>query len=254
MGNPKRSRAPACVCRPSRLDARQVLCQRPCEVRLVILLTRKAETGVHMEQVRISVCALDSITEVGVTNCLSAEKDLLVLAPQQCRQADVVVAVFERLSAGALQAMRTAAAETGKPMVLLVDHIDGTDLLAAVNCRVVAILPRAAAVDSRVGNAVRAAVQCGASPPANLLGRLVEHIELLHREVLEPNGLAGATLERREVEVLRMMADRLDTNEIARRMSCSERTIKKIIFDITTTLRVRNRPHAVACAMRAGVI
>lgn len=207
-----------------------------------------------MEQVRISVCALDPITEAGVTNCLAAQAGLLVLAPQQRHQADVVVAAFERVSAGALRAMRTAEAETGRPMVLLVDDIDGTDLVAAVNCRVVAVLPRAAVVDGRVGNAVRTAVRGGASLPPNLLGRLVEHAELLHREVLEPIGLTGATLERREVEVLRLMADGLDTNEIARKMSCSERTVKKIIFEITTTLQVRNRPHAVAYAMRAGVI
>jgi len=54
--------------------------------------------------------------------------------------------------------------------------------------------------------------------------------------------------------VLRLMADGMDTGEIARNLSYSERTVKNIIYAITTRLSLRNRSHAVAYAMRAGVI
>lgn len=203
-----------------------------------------------MSNVRVSVCALDPITKAGLINCLASEPGLDVVP----RDGDVVVAAFERLSAAALQEMRAAAAGVRKPMVLLVNEIKEGDLLAAVDCRVVTILPRAAVVDGRVGAAVRSAALGGASLPPDLLGQLMGHTERLYREVLEPRGMADVSFQPREVEVLRLIADGLDTHEIARNLSYSERTVKKIIYAITTRLQARNRPHAVAYAMRAGVI
>ena len=64
--------------------------------------------------------------------------------------------------------------------------------------------------------------------------------------------LAG--LAEREIEVLRLVAEGLDTNEIAHRMCYSERTVKNVIHDVTTRLQLRNRSHAVAYAMRQGLI
>jgi DNA-binding CsgD family transcriptional regulator len=54
--------------------------------------------------------------------------------------------------------------------------------------------------------------------------------------------------------VLRLVADGLDTSEIAERLSYSERTIKNIIHDVTTRFHLRNRSHAVAFAVRQGLI
>jgi DNA-binding NarL/FixJ family response regulator len=54
--------------------------------------------------------------------------------------------------------------------------------------------------------------------------------------------------------VLRLVADGLDTTEIARRMAYSERTVKNVIHDVTTRLNLRNRSHAVAYAVREGLI
>ncbi|TDD61462.1 response regulator transcription factor [Kribbella antibiotica] len=207
-----------------------------------------------MNLVQVGVCAIDPITKAGVANCLAAEPDLIVVPQQQQLRAEVVVAAFERLSTAALQEMRASAAEVRRPTVLLINEIKDGDLPTAVGCGVVAILPRAACVDGRLGRAVRSAAAGGAHLPPNLLGQLVEHTERLYREVLEPSGLAGVGLDPREIEVLRLMADGLDTIEIARSLSYSERTVKKIIFAITTRLRARNRPQAVAYALRAGVI
>ena len=58
----------------------------------------------------------------------------------------------------------------------------------------------------------------------------------------------------RSIDVLRLVADGLDTGEIAQRLSYSERTIKNVIHDVTSRLHLRNRSHAVAFAMRTGVI
>ncbi|MFC4078541.1 helix-turn-helix transcriptional regulator [Amycolatopsis samaneae] len=189
-----------------------------------------------------------------MVNCLESHTDMSVVGNQRRDEADVVVAAFERLSADAVAALREVAAEVGKPIVLVVGQVKESELPVAVECRVVAVLPRAAVTDERLPDSVRAAASGGANLPSNLLGTLVEHTERLYREVLAPGGLTGASLSPREIDVLRLMADGLDTNEIAAELSYSERTVKNIIYAITDRLRLRNRPHAVAYAMRAGVI
>ncbi len=54
--------------------------------------------------------------------------------------------------------------------------------------------------------------------------------------------------------MLRLMADGMDTAEIAQKLCYSERTVKNVIYGVTSRLNLRNRPHAVAYAMRAGAI
>lgn len=63
---------------------------------------------------------------------------------------------------------------------------------------------------------------------------------------------AGPT--RRELAVLELLADGLDTKEIAEQLSYSERTVKGVLHELTTRLRLRNRAHAVAFAVREGYI
>jgi DNA-binding NarL/FixJ family response regulator len=63
-----------------------------------------------------------------------------------------------------------------------------------------------------------------------------------------------SALRSREVDVLRLVAEGYDTAEIARTLSYSERTIKKVLHEMTMRLQLRNRSHAVAYALRAGLI
>ena len=207
-----------------------------------------------MDQIRVAVCAPDPITMAGLRKCLDSWSDVTVTDDPKRELVDAVVAAFDRLTAGAVAMLRAVAGELNRPIVLIVNEIREAELLTAVECRVMAILPRPAATDARLRTSIQAAVEGGGDIPANLLGRLIEHTERLHREVLAPNGLAAASLSEREIDVLRLMADGLDTGEIARNLSYSERTVKNIIYAITTRLSLRNRSHAVAYAMRAGVI
>ena len=54
--------------------------------------------------------------------------------------------------------------------------------------------------------------------------------------------------------MLRLVADGYGTGEIAEKLSYSERTVKNIIHAVTARFELRNRSHAVAYALRAGVI
>jgi DNA-binding NarL/FixJ family response regulator len=90
--------------------------------------------------------------------------------------------------------------------------------------------------------------------PPRLLGALLKQVELLQREVLAAHGLNASGLAPREVEVLRLMADGSDTAEIAEALCYSERTVKNILHALMSRLNLKNRAHAVAYAMRAGII
>ena len=58
----------------------------------------------------------------------------------------------------------------------------------------------------------------------------------------------------RELRILRLVAQGLDTTEIAAELSYSERTVKNAIHAVTERYNLRNRSHAVAYAIRVGVI
>lgn len=79
------------------------------------------------------------------------------------------------------------------------------------------------------------------------------------------NGTAGAPdgrpapspappLSQREQRVLALLAEGHQTREIASQLCYSERTIKNVLHDIVPKLNVRSRSHAIAYAVRAGLI
>ncbi|SEF27752.1 DNA-binding response regulator, NarL/FixJ family, contains REC and HTH domains [Amycolatopsis pretoriensis] len=207
-----------------------------------------------MENVSVAVRALDPITVAGLTTILGSDPGVTVTTSREREHVDVVVAAFEEISCQGMDLLRAAAADLGRPIVLAVRNITEADLLVAVECRVMAIVSRGGAADGRLVAAVRAAAAGTADLPPDLMGRLVDHMERLHREVLEPSNLTASSLSSREIDVLRLMADGLDTAEIARTLRYSERTVKNIVYTVTSRLQLRNRAHAVAFAMRAGVI
>lgn len=61
-------------------------------------------------------------------------------------------------------------------------------------------------------------------------------------------------LTRRELDVVRLLADGDSTRDIALRLSYSERTVKNIVRDLQAKLNGRTRAHAVALATRQGLI
>jgi DNA-binding NarL/FixJ family response regulator len=209
---------------------------------------------VAVEQVRVALQATDPLSHAGLASYLQSRAELTLLRGAQRTDADVLVVAAERLTAEVVAALRRAAAEISAPVVLVTNEITETELLTAVECRVVAILPRPAVTAERLVHSVLAAAGGGGVMPPNLVGELLKHIERLQRDVLTPYGLNASGLTPREIDVLRLMADGLDTNEIAGRLCYSERTVKNVIYGVTHRLKLRNRSHAVAYALRSGMI
>ena len=90
--------------------------------------------------------------------------------------------------------------------------------------------------------------------PQHVFGRLLDQVGRLQRQVLNPRGLSFAVLTDREIKVMKLLADGLDTAEVGRRLFYSERTVKNIVHDVTSRLNLRNRTQAVAYALRQGLI
>ncbi|WP_267887265.1 helix-turn-helix transcriptional regulator [Streptomyces sp. WM6372] len=61
-------------------------------------------------------------------------------------------------------------------------------------------------------------------------------------------------LTARQTAVLTLMAEGHGNAVIARTLSCSEHTIKNVIYELMSRLQARNRAHAVARAVRHSLI
>ncbi|SEG69843.1 DNA-binding response regulator, NarL/FixJ family, contains REC and HTH domains [Saccharopolyspora kobensis] len=206
------------------------------------------------ERTRVAVCASDPITLNGLTQSLMARLEVFVAGDEHPDDVDVLVFAPERVDAAATAALRRAAARSSAPVVLVASELDRSHLLSLVECRVVAVLHRGAATEERLVRAIDLAAGGGGALPPNLLGELLRQVKDLQQEVLAPLGLNSASMTPREIDVVRLLADGLDTEEIGNRLCYSQRTVKNIIQAMTSRLNVRNRPHLVAYGLRAGVI
>lgn len=207
-----------------------------------------------MEPVRVAVHAADPLTRSGLFSGLQGSPEIRVIPDGGVAPVDVTLVVVDTVNRHTLALLRSIQKRNGGRMVLVTDHVPSVDMMAMVECGVAGLFARTGATGERLAAAALAVHSGRAYLPSDLLGTLLEQVARLHREVLEPNGLNTAGLVPREVDVLRLMADGLHTAEIAKRLSYSERTVKNIVHGVMRRLNLRNRSHAVAYAMRNGVI
>lgn len=206
------------------------------------------------DQTRVRVRATDPVSEAGVASQLRVQHDLEVLSSDSPTRPDVVVLVADRVDEPTAAAIRTTRDAGGPRVVLVVGAVDGVEVLAAVEAGVAAIVRRAEATPDRLSTAIRAAATGDGHLPPDLLGRLLQQVGDAQRRMTTPTGLTFGGLTQRELTVLRLIAEGYSTSEIATRMAYSERTIKNSIHDLVSRFHLRNRTHAVAFAVRQGLI
>ncbi|MEC3980601.1 response regulator transcription factor [Amycolatopsis sp. H20-H5] len=211
-----------------------------------------------MKPVEVTVQASDPITRSGAISLLHTRSDLHVLSEGEHARADVLLVMEEHITDEVLATMRDLVRQSdrlaGPDVVIIVDHFRESDLMAAIECGVVAILPRHETGGAELIATVLAAGDGTASLPPRLQGALLSQVQRMRRDVLEPNGLTLSGLASRECDVLRLVAEGLGTEEIAVKLSYSERTVKNVLYGLMTRCGLNNRAHAVAYALRAGAI
>jgi DNA-binding NarL/FixJ family response regulator len=206
------------------------------------------------ERISVYVYAHDPISQAGIASQLRARPEILIIE-NDIDSAAVAIVVVDEVDDEATRVIKAIQRNNGIPrVVLVVTRLDDAGMLAGVEAGACGLLRRSDAQPERLVEAILSAATGDGSVPADLLGRLLEHVGRLQRQVLSPLGLTMSGLTEREIEVLRLVADGLDTAEIAGSLSYSERTIKNIIHDVTARLNLRNRSHAVAYAVRQGLI
>lgn len=206
------------------------------------------------DRIAVYVFAHDPISQAGLASQLRGRPELHVV-DDDIDRAQVAVVVVDEVDEETTRVVRAIQRNNGIPrVVLVVTRLDDAGMLAGVEAGACALLRRSEAVPDRLLSAVRSAATGDGSVPADLLGRLLEHVGQLQRQVLSPRGITLSGLTEREIEVLRLVADGYDTSQIASSLAYSERTIKNVIHDVTARLNLRNRSHAVAYAVRQGLI
>lgn len=206
-----------------------------------------------MERIKTYIHADDPISRAGVASQLRPRPEVLVVEGAEALDARVCLVIGDRVTQSALRVIRLLRQQGGQ-VVLVVADLDDTGLVGSVEAGVAGMVRRGDATPDRLVAAIRSAAAGEAAVPPDLVNRLMDQVGRLQRQVLSPRGLSFAGLADREIEVLRLVADGLDTAEIATKLSYSQRTIKSVLHDVTTRLQLKNRSHAVAYALRQGLI
>ncbi|MEU1090774.1 LuxR family transcriptional regulator [Streptomyces sp. NPDC005576] len=205
--------------------------------------------------ISIVVRAADPVSLQGAEVLLRRSQGTSLLPADQAARADVVLVLTNEVAEETMSWMEEANSISVNPdmrIVLVADRISRPRLTRAVRHGLVSVLPRAETGFPEIVQAVLSSRAGSAQMPGELLRSLVEELRTLLRD---PRGsILPGGLEGREVEVLRLLAEGMDTTEIAAKLNYSERTIKNIIFAVTRRLNLRNRTHAVAYAMRVGAL
>jgi DNA-binding NarL/FixJ family response regulator len=196
----------------------------------------------------------DPISRAGVISQLRSCPEIRVVGDMDVDEATVAVYITDTVDDDATRTMRALRRGDLPRLVLVATVLDEAALVSAAEVGVGGLLRRADATPEALVRTIVKVASGQGEIPADLLGRLMEQLGRLQRQVLSPRGLTFTGLTPRETEVLRMVADGHDTAEIAARMAYSERTVKNVLHDLTTRLQLRNRTHAVAYAVREGLI
>jgi DNA-binding NarL/FixJ family response regulator len=206
------------------------------------------------ERLRVAVIADDPVSQCGVRGQLRGQQAIEVLDDDEAISADVAVVAVTEMDDDAVRAVRSLHGKGCRHVVIMASRLDDKGVLLASEAGASGMLRRADAAPERLVATIRAAAAGDGAVPADLLGHLLAQVGRLQRQVLSPHGLTMSGLTKREASVLRLLADGLDTAEIAHHLAYSERTVKTVIHDITSRLQLRNRSHAVAHAIREGLI
>jgi DNA-binding NarL/FixJ family response regulator len=196
----------------------------------------------------------DPISQAGVVSQLRGRPEVRIVEEAGLDQATVAVVVTEQIDDDAARVLHALRRDGLPRLIVVATAIDDAGLVAAAESGVSGLLRRR---DATTENLVRVICRVDAGEgevPGDMLGRLMSQLGQLQRQVLTPRGLTFTGLTPREAQVLRLVADGHDTAEIARELCYSERTVKNVIHDLTTRLQLRNRSHAVAYALREGLI
>lgn len=204
-------------------------------------------------RVPVHVHATDSITKFGLSAQVGQAGELMLVDMDRVDAESVVILAADVIEDENLRIVRELGDLGCRHFILVSSGLDETSLRAVVDVGVCGIIARGDVTPFKLAQMAVKAKQGEATLPAEVLAKLLKQVSNLEHNVTVP-GPRYSGLTTRESQVLRLVADGLDTNEIAEKLAYSSRTVKNILHGIITRFCLRNRSHAVAYAMREGLI
>lgn len=206
-----------------------------------------------MQSVQTYVHSNDPISRAGVISQLRPRPEVRLITDDEIIDSAVAVIIADQLDENTVEVLHRFR-RRGCRLVLVARTVDETGLAAAVEAGIGGLVRRDEATDDALVHIIQRVSSGDGAIPPDLLGRFLEHVGRLQRQVLSPRGIPFTGLTHRERDVLKLVAEGCETSEIAASLCYSERTIKNVLHDLTTRLQLRNRSHAVAYAVREGLI
>jgi DNA-binding NarL/FixJ family response regulator len=200
---------------------------------------------------RVFVFASDPVTAAGI-GALLDRLDFEAVSAEEVDAADLAIVCCDRVNDEVLR-IASAVQRSGRPSVMLIITTpDQEQVASAAGVGVTGFLRRDEVTQVTLQAAVRAVAAGEGWVPPDLLGELLRRVGGGVPTSRAP--VRSPQLSEREVAVLRLVGDGKDTREIARELCYSERTVKNVLQNVTTRLGLRNRSHALAYALREGLI
>ncbi|GAB2699355.1 helix-turn-helix transcriptional regulator [Kitasatospora kifunensis] len=197
--------------------------------------------------------AADPISRAGLDSYLRAAPGVTLVEDRPADRRCTVVQLAESISDELLCEARSLAFDPRIRQVLIVARIQKNELFDVAASGISHLLLRHEVTPARLLQAVHGAHSGSSSLPPGLLTQLLDQITRLQQGV-EAAQACDQPLDERELAVLRLVAEGRDTAEISAALGYSERWVKSVLYRLTNRLNLRNRTHAVAYALRQGLL
>ena len=161
---------------------------------------------------------MDPVSQIGIAAQLRASPEVRLVGDSEVAAAQVAVLVVDMVDAESVRAVR-AVERNGCPRVLLVvSHLDRRGPLAGIDAGVCGFLGRSETRPDTLLQGIRSAVTEDGKVPADLLGRLLSEVSLVHQQVPALRGMSSYKLSDREMQVLNLLSEGHPPSEVAGRL------------------------------------
>jgi DNA-binding NarL/FixJ family response regulator len=211
-------------------------------------------------RILVAVQASDPIARAGALHLLGGEPGIELVPVGSAAPTDgtpaVTVLVANRVDEATAVELRRCVREPGREVVLVAEPLREQELMTVLECGLRSVVRRDEVTGGELVAAVRSAARRETRLPPDVVGQLVAHVGRAQRAAVHahPAGQGPVGLAPRELDVVRLLAEGLETRDVAEKLAYSERTIKNVLYAMTTRLQLRNRAHAVAYAFREGYL
>src|ERR1700719_1169230 len=185
------------------------------------------------ERVEVFISACDPVSRDGIISQLRGQT-VTAVDERKLHPNVVALVVVDEIDDQTAREIRALKNRGLDKVVVMATRVEDGGLLAAVEAGATGFLRRSQSTAAKLVDTIRTAAAGDGALPPDLLGRLLDQVGRLQRQVLNPRGLSFTGLTEREVKVLKLLAEGFDTNEVGHQLFLSERTVKNTVHDVTS--------------------